>query len=252
MFSSMIPEIYDNADKLIVECDHRILPIFQRSLPNNIKYITDRMEVSDNEYDCQIPIGSLPLHFRKELIDFKKSSRGWLKADQEKVKNIRQNIIQNKSKKIIGVSWRTSSLLTNSHLRNIELAKMLEPLKNLDLIFVNLQYGEVSNEINNLRSEYGVEVLEIPGLDLFSDIDSLAALISACDYIITIDNLNSHFAGALGVKTMLLLPKVADERWGLEPNKTYLYDSLVLYRQSSYNDWNETLKKIKTDIQNLV
>ena len=49
-----------------------------------------------------------------------------------------------------------------------------------------------------------------------------------------------------------LLPKVADERWGLEPNKTYLYDSLVLYRQSSYNDWNETLKKIKTDIQNLV
>ena len=110
------------------------------------------MEVSDNEYDCQIPIGSLPLHFRKELIDFKKSSRGWLKADQEKVKNIRQNIIQNKSKKIIGVSWRTSSLLTNSHLRNIALAKILEPLKNLDLIFVNLQYGEVSNEIDNLRS----------------------------------------------------------------------------------------------------
>ena len=92
----------------------------------------------------------------------------------------------------------------------------------------------------------------MPGLDLFSDIDSLAALISACDYIISIDNLNSHFAGALGVKTMLLLPKVADERWGLESNKTYLYDSLVLYRQSSYNDWNEPLKKIKTDIQNLV
>ena len=252
MFSSMIPEIYENVDKLIVECDHRILPLFQRSLPNNIKFITDRMDVGDNEYDCQIPIGSLPLHFRKELIDFKKSSRGWLKADQEKVKNIRQNLIQNKSKKIIGVSWRTSSLLTNSHLRNIELAKMLEPLKNLDLIFVNLQYGEVSNEINNLRSDYGIEVLEMPGLDLFSNIDSLAALISACDYIISIDNLNSHFAGALGVNTMLLLPKVADERWGLESNKTYLYDSLVLYRQSSYNDWNEPLKKMKTDIQNLI
>ena len=252
MFSSMIPELHENADKLIVECDHRILPIFQRSLPNNIKFITDRMDIGDNEYDCHIPIGSLPLHFRKELSDFKKSSRGWIKADQDKVKNIRQNIIQNKLKKIIGVSWRTSSLLSHSHLRNIELVTMLEPLKNLDLIFVNLQYGEVSNEINNLRSEHGIEVLEIPGLDLFSDIDGLAALISACDFIISIDNLNSHFAGALGVKTMLLLPKVADERWGLESNKTYLYDSLVLYRQSSYNNWNEPLKKIKTDIQNLV
>ena len=95
--------------------------------------------------------------------------------------------------------------------------------------------------------QYGIEVLEIPGLDLFSDIDSLAALLSMRLHN-NYRNLNSHFAGALGVKTMLLLPKVADERWGLESNKTYLYDSL-LYRQSSYNDWNEPLKKIAWDIQ---
>ena len=251
MFSSMIPELELNAEKLIVECDHRLLPIFQRSFSKNIKFITDRMELSDNEFECQIPIGSLPLHFRKELNDFKKSSRGWIKADPERVQKTRQNIIQNKPKKIIGVSWKTSSLLTHSHLRNIELAKLLEPLKNLGLIFVNLQYGDVSKEIINLQLEHGIEVSEIPGLDLFSDIDGLATLISACDYIISIDNLNPHFAGALGVKTMLLLPKAADERWGLEPSKSYLYDDVVLYRQSSYNDWDEPLKKMKNDLEKL-
>ena len=160
MFSSMIPELDACSDKLIVECDHRLLPIFRRSFSKNIKYITDRREVSDNDYDYNIPIGSLPLHFRKDLNDFQKSSKGWIKADPERVQNIRQNIIRNKSKKIIGVSWKTSSLLTHSHLRNIDLATLLKPLKNLDLIFANLQYGDVSNEIINLRSEHGIEVLE--------------------------------------------------------------------------------------------
>ena len=251
MFSSMIPELESNTDKLIVECDHRLLPLFQRSFSKNIKYITDRKEVSDNDFDCHIPIGSLPLYFRKDLNDFKKSSKGWIKADPENVQKFQQNIIQNKSKKVIGVSWRTTSLLTHSHLRNIELSTLLEPLKKLDLIFVNLQYGEVSKEIINLRSEYSIEVLEIPKLDLFNDIDGLAALISACDCVISIDNLTPHLAGALGVNTKLLLPKVADERWGLESRKSYLYDSVALYRQSFYNNWSEPLKKMKADIENL-
>ena len=48
---------------------------------------------------------------------------------------------------------------------------------------------------------------------------------------------------------MLLLPKVADERWGLEPSKSYLYDSMALYRQSSHNNWSEPLTKMKADVK---
>ena len=251
MFSSMIPELEAIVDGLIIECDHRLLSIFQRSFPKNIQFITDRREVTNNDYDCYIPIGSLPLHFRKELNDFRKSSKGWIKADSQRVKNIRQSIIQNNSKKIVGLSWKTSSLLTHSHLRNIELSTLLKPLKNLNLIFVNLQYGDVSKEITNLQGEHGIEVLEMAELDLFNDIDGLGALISACDCVISIDNLTVHLAGALGVHTKILLPKIADERWGLEPSKSYLYDSLVLYRQQYYNKWDEPLRKMKIDLENL-
>jgi hypothetical protein len=66
--------------------------------------------------------------------------------------------------------------------------------KNLDFIFVNLQYGDVSEEITNLKANHGIDVLEIPDLDLFNDIDGLAALISACDCVISIDNLNTHLS----------------------------------------------------------
>ena len=247
----MIPELESKTDKLIIECDKRLLTIFQRSFSKKIKFTFNRMEVSHNDFDCHIPIGSLPLHFRKELNDFQISSKGWIKADTERAQKIRKSILQIKSKKIIGVSWKTKSLLTHSRLRNIELAKLLETFKNLDLIFVNLQYGDVSEEINNLRLDYGIEVLQMTDIDLYNDLDGLAALISACDCVITIDNLTIHFAGALGVNTKLLLPKIADERWGFESSKSYLYDSVTLYRQSSYNNWSAPLKKMKADIENL-
>ena len=249
MFSSMISELNANVDKVIVECDKRIIPLFKRSFSKNILFITDRREVSDSDYDSHIPIGSLPLYYRKNLIDFKQKSSGWLHTDKEKVQNIRKILTKNKLNKIVGISWKTVSLLNNSYFRNIELKTLLKNLQKLNIEFVNLQYGDVSAEIKNLRLEYGIEVLETPNIDLFNDIDGLASIISSCDYVISIDNLTPHLAGALGVPTKLLLPQVADERWGMETNKSYLYDSIDIYRQSINGDWSKPLEKMAKDLE---
>ena len=91
----------------------------------------------------------------------------------------------------------------------------------------------------------------MPNIDLYNDIDGLAALITACDCIITIDNLTSHLSGALSKNTKLLLPRIADERWGLDPKKSYLYKNTTLYRQSIFGDWNEPINKIKEDLEYL-
>ena len=249
MFSSMIPELNSNVENVIFECDQKLLSLFKRSFPNNISYVIDRIEVNDSDYDSHIPIGSLPLHFRKKLIDFQNTSCGWLQADTEKVQIIRKNISKKKPNKIVGISWKTTSLLTQSYLRNIELEVLLKPLKKLGVSFVNLQYGAVSEEIYNLQIGHGIEVLEVPGIDLYNDIDGLASVISACDYVISVDNLTPHLAGALGVSTKMLLPLVADERWGMETNKSYLYDSIEIYRQSVHGDWSKPLAEMTKDLE---
>tara|TARA_B100001063_G_scaffold48136_1_gene41955 strand:- start:192 stop:1991 length:1800 start_codon:yes stop_codon:yes gene_type:complete len=249
MFSSMIPELNSNVEKVVFECDQKLVSLFKRSFPKNISYVIDRNEISYGDYDSHIPIGSLPLHFRKNLIDFQNTSSGWLQADMEIVDTIRKNLTKNKSKIIIGISWKTISLLTQSHLRNIELEVLLKPLKKLDASFVNLQYGEVSEEISSLKIDLGIEVLEIPGIDLYNDIDGLASVISACDYVISIDNVTPHLAGALGVNTKLLLPFIADDRWGTETNKSYLYESIDIYRQSVYGDWSKPLAEMAKDLE---
>ena len=58
----------------------------------------------------------------------------------------KEKILQNKSKRIVGLSWNTKSSLTQAFQRNIKLKNLLLPLKNLDLKFINLQYGDVSEK----------------------------------------------------------------------------------------------------------
>ena len=99
--------------------------------------------------------------------------------------------MKSQSKKIVGLSWNTKSIATQASSRKNQTRKSFLPLKNLDLKFINLQYGDVSEEISNLKLNHGIDVIEIPDLDLFNDIDGLAATIAACDYVISIHKFKS-------------------------------------------------------------
>ena len=252
MFSSMISELHTSVEKVIVECDPRVIPLFRRSLSHEISFIADRKEITKDDYDSHTPIGSLPFYFRKTLNDFKATSKGWLQADLERVQRIKEKISQNKSKKIVGISWNTKSSLTQAFQRNIKLEDLLLPLKNLDLKFVNLQYGDVSEEISNLKVNHGIDVLEVPDIDIFNDIDGLAAIISACDEVISIQNFNTHLAGSLGTNTRLLLPYAADDRWGYKTSKSYWYDSVNIYRQTEPGNWKDPILNISKNLGNTI
>ena len=54
-----------------------------------------------------------------------------------KVRSIKEKILQNKSKKIVGLSWNTKSSLTQAFQRNIK-QKSSFAFENLDLKFINL------------------------------------------------------------------------------------------------------------------
>ena len=63
---------------------------------------------------------------------------------------------------------------------------------------MNLQYGDVAGEIRLVKRQTDVDIIEAPDIDKNDDLDGLSHLISACDYIVTIDNFIAHLSGALG------------------------------------------------------
>ncbi|MDA9243173.1 tetratricopeptide repeat protein [Amylibacter sp.] len=245
MFSSTIPELYATSLKILVKCDKRLIPLFERSFPVDVIYFSKDQPVPEDEYDFHIPMGSLPLTFRKSLDSFKKSASGFLKYDMSKTESIKAQLMHKYGKKIIGISWKTASPIRSSLSRNIDLAKLVRALDNSNTQLLCLQYGDISDEIEAVKRDFGIEVVQFSDVDNKNDIDGLAALMAACDTVYTIDNSTAHLSGALGLTTKLMLPYIANWRWGLSGNSSYWYDAVQLYRQSEVNDWYSVLTQIK-------
>ena len=251
MFSSMFSELNKNSSKIIVECDSRLIPLYKRSFSDDIEFLDDRNVIDEYHYDSQIALGSLPKHFRSSLSDFSKSAPFWLKADPERIHKLRTKLKAAGSERIIGVSWLTKTLRPDAQNRNISLDLLASHLSRIPATFVSLQYGDTAEEILSVNSASDINIECVEEIDLFADIDGLAALISACDMVISIDNSTVHLAGALGVDTRVLLPFRPDERWGLECSDSYWYDQLKLYRQEIEGDWEKPFDRLIHEISKL-
>ena len=245
MYASLIPELAASSSKLIVQCDERLIPLFKRSFIDGIEYRCRKSPAPEDSYDCHIPMGSLPNIFRPSLDSFSKASKAYLHCESERSQELRKTLLKGEAKTLIGISWNSSSPIAGAHHRNITLSDMAQHLDAPDVQLVNLQYGDVSDEIAKLKEDHGIEVAEVSEIDNRNDIDGLAALIMACDQIVSIDNATVHLAGALGANTKVLLPFNRSWQWGLDRSDSYWYGSLQLHRQKNHGDWKHVLKTIK-------
>ena len=103
----------------------------------------------------------------------------------------------------MGIAWRGGSLRSRQFTRSVALPCWQPLLAQPGVDFVSLQYGDVANDLAQLRVERGIEVRSFG--EAFADIDELAAAITALDLVIGVDTTVVHLAGALGRPVWVLL-----------------------------------------------
>ena len=244
MFASIIPELYALCIKLIVTIDKRLIPLFRRSFPDDIDFRPSNEPVSEIEYDAHIPMGSLPLHFRQSIDSFKPTAKGWLNASTERATTLREQLLTDETETLIGISWHSTRPRKGADKKLIDLTQLAKRLHGPKVKLINLQYGDVDSELDRLRKESNINIIQVPQISVKNDIDGLAALIMACDKVISISNVTIHLAGALGKKAQLLLPSSSDWRWGINSNKNLWYESVHLYRQKEAGNWDSALNRL--------
>ena len=74
MFASIIPEVYECSEQVIVQTDARLIPLFRRAFPRDIVYCDHTEIIAENRHNSHIPMGSLPRYFRPDLASFQKAS----------------------------------------------------------------------------------------------------------------------------------------------------------------------------------
>jgi ADP-heptose:LPS heptosyltransferase len=140
---------------------------------------------------------------------------------------------------------KTASNVPNAQDRNIGLLDIAQVLNKPGIQLVSLQYGDVSDEISNLKTKFGISVTQVSDVDNKNDIDGLASLISACDEVVSTTNVTVHLAGALGADVSVLLPFVPRWIWGKPNSPSTWYRSVKPYRQSTVGEWDNVLRLLR-------
>lgn len=240
MFASCLPDVVAQADRVIIECSDRVESLFRRSFPRAIVHGGRKEDPAEwvaryAPVHCQIPIGSLPRWLRPDRAAFDRTG-GYLYADHRVANEFRERIGAGR-KPAIGLSWRGGTPKTRGHLRSLHV-ELLAPLLEQDAVFVSLQHGVETSELEGPAAV--VRTFE----GATDDLDRLAALISALDLVVSVDNTTVHLAGALGRPVWVLLSANPEWRYGLSGETMPWYPSAKLFRQGDDRCWEPVMQKI--------
>jgi len=248
LYGSMVGDLKEK-ENLTISLDKRLLTIYERSF-KNLKFIDKDYVVNESGYDYQIAMGSIGAFLRNNDNSFKDQPKKYLFAEKEKSDQFKF-MINSKKKFICGLSWvsRNENIGSDKSIRLEEIIKILDPKK---FEFVDLQYGDNEKEIQDIKRNYDVDIINLKSLDKFKDIDGLASLIDVCDFVITVSNVTAHLSGALGKKTFLLAPHEYGSMWHWHYGKTSpWYPSVEIFRKKNESSWTEPLKELSEEIKKL-
>ena len=170
----------------------------------------------------------------------------------EKIRSRRSRYDSSKGRPMIGIAWEVNLEGPVAKRRRVPLESLIPLLVGTQFEWVNLHVLEHQCETFSQIVPDGVS-FEPPFIDF---VDTGAAIL-ALDAVVTSDTAVAHVAGALGIQTAVLLPVSGDWRWsGPNPQESYWYPSVRLFRQKILGDWaallpevEEWLRRVRSETQ---
>ncbi|MBC7668588.1 MAG: flagellar protein FlbA, partial [Gemmatimonadaceae bacterium] len=256
MFANMLPDVIEALGpqgKLSIAVERRLVPLFQRSFPQitvtphrTVSYegrvYRGAPEIEDwSAIDLWTPMGTLLETFRPTVASFP-NRLNFLVADPARVEHWRRELENAPTGPKVGLLWK-SLKLNGERARQFSPFMLWRPVfETPGVTFVNLQYGDCSEEIALAREEFGVDIWQPPGIDLKQDLDDVAALCCAMDLIVGFSNATTNLGGACGAPIWMLTGASSWTRLGAQ---TYpWYPQTRCFITSDYNDWDPTMQKV--------
>ena len=240
-YASLFKDVKDTVINVTISTDVKLISILLRSFPE-ITFLDKNLSIDASLYDAQIALGSLPVVMNMNP-NMASRKTAYLFDNEVTTKKIKNNL---NSKKLLkcGVAWKSYNQNIGKN-KSIQLSDLNDIFQVSGYEFINLQYGDTHQELKDYKQNYGLELTTIKGVDLFNDIDGLLSIIQACDLIVTTSNVNAHLAGALGKKTLLLVPYSAGRIWYWhEEEKSSWYPNITIYSQDQNFEWNSAIEKV--------
>ncbi len=148
------------------------------------------------------------------------------------------------AKPLIGINWQGNREHHADVYRSVRLDVLRPIIESDDFQCVNMQFGHGIEQLD--AAKYADAVVRLPDtLDCTTGkfVDTAAVLLNL-DALVTTDTAIAHLAGALGVRTHLLLGRVPDWRWLTQGDSTAWYPNTMISRQSDFGEWRDPVERI--------
>ncbi len=236
LYGTMYNDLLRSYEDVTIECDKRLQNIFCYSFPKYKKSFVEFGKISKNkklinEYDIAIYAGSLGKFFRNNIESFDNDS--YLKVENNLIKKSKEKLNSLNEKINIGISWKSfKNRYANEKSLTLENLKNIFDTKNCN--FINLQYGDVKDEVRNYNKKFNKNIISFEDLDLLNDFDNLASVLKNLDLFISVSNSTAHLAGSLGVETLLIRPDnhALFHYWNQPSNKTPWYKTITFVEKN--------------------
>lgn len=186
-------------------------------------------------------------------MDVSAHANPFIKPNNAEVNNIKPMIKERKNL-ICGITWKSKND-TFQGAKSISLDDLLPILEIPGVTFVNLQYGDVRDELLKIKNSRGIEITDYSLIDNFHDLDGHANLIGACDFLVGISNSSAHFAGSMGKEMHMLYPKGKGSLWywaNQINGKNIWYPSISIYQQTEFSSWEQPILRVRDYILNKI
>ena len=253
LYSSIYPDLLDKFPHVKIESEKRLLDLFKKSYANKNAFIP-YLSISESkkklrEFEFVIMAGTLGRLFRNSIEDFPKYN--CLIADTLLEKEILTKVNKISNKKKIGISWKSKREFLGEG-KSLSLEALSPLLCNDNFEFINLQYGDVEEEISMFHKKYNKQIHTISNVDLFNDFERIIALMKQLDLFISVSNSTTHLAGAANIRTCLIKPKshALFHYWNQPTNSTPWYPSIKIFDQQK--DPSVLINALKKEMMYLI
>ena len=244
-WSSRISRVASKAKGCILECNEKLRPLLSRSFPGiKIKQDDRRYDKVRDDFDFHLPMGSLFRHSVSE--DFTETQNcAFLIPDPNRVQYWKDRLRSLGKGPYIGIAWK-SSVMSSSRLPNYAPLNDWSPLLRLPNVkFINLQYKHYEDDLKLIKNELGVSVHNFNDLDLFNNIDEVAALSAALNFVVSTICVVPLISAGVGTETKLA-------NWRQSGWNNILHHpvgpSIDIFERNSWDPWENIFGAISRDI----
>jgi hypothetical protein len=237
-FARYLPMVAEQGGRVIV-LSHKPLAPLLASVHGVAQVVTEDDPLP--AFDLHCPMMSLPLAFGT-MPDTVPADGPYLRVSRQRFERFRAELARFAGVRV-GICWQGSNRNPNNDQRSMAVDD-LSALQGIDgITLVCLQ-----KEADPSQSR---RVTDCRPIERCHDFADTAALVAACDLIISVDTSVVHLAGALGKPTIALLPPCVDWRWGQSGDRSAWYPSMRLVRRGDGEAWSDVVGRVAATVREI-